>query len=102
MEETWPLFPMGGLNKAKAYSLCDTHTNYGLHQLSPGFDLLDKDEDDDCVEMKECLVGTRSLGYGMKMNTQFGCTSGRCAPARKNTFTFHRTFMLAFTLSSSP
>jgi len=53
---TWPLLPLDGLDKAKVHCLCNPLINCGLHQLSLGFDLLDKDGD------QERLAGTRSLG----------------------------------------
>jgi len=55
---TRPLFPLDGLDKAKVHCLCNPLINYGLHQLSLGFDLLDEDGENN----QERLAGTRSLG----------------------------------------
>jgi len=55
---TWPLFPLDGLNKAKVHCLCNPLLNYGLHQLSLGFDFLDEDGENN----QERIAGTRSLG----------------------------------------
>ena len=58
IDSTWPLFPLDGLDKAKVHCLCNPLINYGLHQLSLGFDLLDEEGENN----QNRIAGTRSLG----------------------------------------